>query len=178
MSVVVDEKEEFDFALPFQVTLQSESEEVVLGNQSNIPSGEIRLKVDEPFSLYARNQGSYRLGLNLFGRFRFKEIRLDVVDTHYAVPCGVPVGIYLRSSGIMVIGTGRIRCQSGEEKEPAYGILQSGDYIEAINGEPLLLSDLGLASHLEDIAQFAQGNLTVTFGIQLAAACIILPFWP
>ncbi|MCI9162793.1 MAG: SpoIVB peptidase [Lachnospiraceae bacterium] len=137
LSVVVDEKEEFDFALPFQVTLQSESEEVVLGNQSNIPSGEIRLKVDEPFSLYARNQGSYRLGLNLFGRFRFKEIRLDVVDTHYAVPCGVPVGIYLRSSGIMVIGTGRIRCQSGEEKEPAYGILQSGDYIEAINGEPL-----------------------------------------
>ncbi|MCI8269386.1 MAG: SpoIVB peptidase [Lachnospiraceae bacterium] len=137
LSVVVDEEEEFDFALPFQVTLLSESEEVVLGNQSNIPSDEIRLNVDEPFSLRARNLGSYRLGLKLFGKFQFKEIQLDVVDTHYAVPCGVPVGIYLRSSGVLVIGTGRIRCQSGEEVEPAYGILQSGDYIEAINGEPL-----------------------------------------
>lgn len=137
LSVVVDEKEEFDFALPFQVTLLSDSEEVVLGNQSDIPSDEIRLKVDEPFSLYAKNLGSYHLGLKLFGKFQFKEIQLDVVDTHYAIPCGVPVGIYLRSNGVLVIGTGRIRCQDGEETEPAYGILQSGDYIEAINGEPL-----------------------------------------
>lgn len=137
LSVVVDEKEEFDFALPFQVTLLSDSEEVVLGNQSDIPSDEIRLKVDEPFSLYAKNLGSYHLGLKLFGKFQFKEIQLDVVDTHYAVPCGVPVGIYLRSNGVLVIGTGRIRCQDGEETEPAYGILQSGDYIEAINGQPL-----------------------------------------
>lgn len=37
----------------------------------------------------------------------------------------------------MVIGTGRIRCQNGQEVEPAYGVLESGDYIEAINGEPL-----------------------------------------
>lgn len=59
------------------------------------------------------------------------------MDTHYAVPCGVPVGIYLKSKGVLVIGTGRIRCRDGEEVEPAYGVLQSGDYIEAINGEPL-----------------------------------------
>ena len=60
-----------------------------------------------------------------------------MVDTHYAIPCGVPVGIYLKSQGVMVIGTGRIRCQNGQEVEPAYGVLESGDYIEAINGEPL-----------------------------------------
>ncbi len=137
LSVVVNEREEFDFALPFDVSLLSDSEEVVLGNRSNIPSDEIRLGVDESFSLYGRNQGSYRLGLKLFGRFPFKEIQVDVVDTHYAIPCGVPVGIYLRSKGVLVIGTGRIRCQDGEEVEPAYGVLQSGDYIEAINGEPL-----------------------------------------
>ena len=109
LSVVVKEKEEFDFSLPFDVTLLSESEEVVLGNQSDIPSDEIRLKVDEPFSLYAKNLGSYRLGLKLFGRFQFKEIQLDVVDTHYAIPCGIPVGIYLKSNGVLVIGTGRIQ---------------------------------------------------------------------
>ncbi len=137
LSVVVDEEEHFAFALPFDVTLLSDSEEVLLGNESHIPSGEIRLKGDEAFSLYAKNLGSYRLGLKLFGRFPFKEIQLDVVDTHYAIPCGVPVGIYLKSQGVMVIGTGRIRCQNGQEVEPAYGVLESGDYIEAINGEPL-----------------------------------------
>ena len=137
VSVVVQEQEEFDFQLPFGVTLLSESEEVVLGSKSNIPSGEIRLKSDESFSLYASNQGSYRLGMKLFGKIRFKEIEVDVVDTQYAIPCGSPIGIYLKSNGIMVIGTGRIQMEDGQETEPAYGLLESGDYIEAINGTPL-----------------------------------------
>lgn len=137
VSVVVQEKEEFDFQLPFGVTLLSESEEVVLGNKSNIPSGEIRLKSDEPFSLYASSRGSYRLGMKLFGKISFKEIEVDVVDTQYAVPCGSPVGIYLKAKGVMVIGTGRIQQADGRETEPAYGLLESGDYIEAINGTPL-----------------------------------------
>ena len=62
---------------------------------------------------------------------------MEVVDTQYAVPCGLPVGIYLRSRGVMVIGTGRVTDMTGQELEPAYGLLQSGDYIEAINGQPL-----------------------------------------
>lgn len=146
VSVVVQEQEEFDFQLPFGVTLLSESEEVVLGSKSNIPSGEIRLKSDESFSLYASNQGSYRLGMKLFGKIRFKEIEVDVVDTQYAIPCGSPIGIYLKSNGIMVIGTGRIQMENGQETEPAYGLLESGDYIEAINGTPLRVRRLWLRS--------------------------------
>lgn len=137
LNLVAQEREELDLALPFDVTLFSESEEVVLGNESDIPSNQIRLKTDESLSLYARNQGSYRIGLNLFGKIRFKEIQVDVVDTQYAIPCGLPVGIYLKSKGVMVIGTGRIVGEDGQETEPAYGVLQSGDYIEAINGKPL-----------------------------------------
>lgn len=137
LNIVAQEKEELNLELPFDVTLFSESEEVVLGNTSDIPSNEIRLKTDEPLSLYAKNQGSYRIGLNLFGKIRFKEIQVDVVDSQYAVPCGLPVGIYLKSKGVMVIGTGRIVGEDGQEVEPAYGVLQTGDYIEAINGQPL-----------------------------------------
>lgn len=137
LSVVVDEKEEFSFSFPLDMTLLSESEEVTLGNASNIPAREIRMKAAEPFSLYAKNQGSYQLNLKLFGKIQFKEIQVDVVDTKYAVPCGVPVGIYLKSEGVMVIGTGSVVTSEGQEAEPAFGVLQSGDYIEAINGEPM-----------------------------------------
>jgi len=137
LNVVVGEEEEFYFHLPFDLTLISESEEVVLGKESNIPSQEINLRIEEPFSLRATDQGSYKLGLKLFGTISLKEIELNVMDTQYAIPCGVPVGIYLKSSGIMVIGTGRITLADGQESEPAYGVLQSGDYIEAINGKPL-----------------------------------------
>lgn len=151
LNLVAREREELALELPFDVTLFSESEEVVLGNQSDIPSNEIRLKTDESLSLYAKNQGSYQIGLNLFGKIPFKQIQVDVVDSQYAIPCGLPVGIYLKSKGVMVIGTGRIIGEDGQETEPAYGVLQSGDYIEAINGQPLkdkeaLITNL---SHLE-----------------------------
>lgn len=137
LSIIVQEEESFTFALPFDMTLSSESEEVVLGTRSNIPADQIRLRGTEEFSLYSSSEGSYRLALDLFGTIRFKEIEVEVVNTQYVVPCGVPVGIYLQSDGIMVIGTGRVRQMDGQETEPAYGILQSGDYIEAFNGEPL-----------------------------------------
>jgi stage IV sporulation protein B len=110
---------------------------VVLNNGTNIPSEKIHLQVNQPFSLYSENQGSYRLGLKLFGWIQLKDIQVNVVDTKYAIPCGTPIGIYLKSDGVMVIGTGDVTKRDGMVVEPAFGILQSGDYIEAINGMPL-----------------------------------------
>ena len=137
LSIVEGEEESFSLELPLGTTLEKESEEVVLRGSSGIPENEIRIQPDTSFSLYAKENGSFRLGLKLFGAIPLKEIQVDVVDAHYAVPCGMPVGIYLKSRGVMVVGTGRVTDESGQEVEPAYGILQSGDYIEAINGEPL-----------------------------------------
>ena len=61
---------------------------------------------------------------------------MDVSDTQYAIPCGVPVGIYMKSDGLMVIGTGEVTTEEGQVLDPADGVLRSGDYIEAINGVP------------------------------------------
>ncbi|MBT9778902.1 SpoIVB peptidase [Clostridium sp. MCC353] len=137
LNIVVSEEEQFHFTMPLSSTLFSESEEVVLNNGSDIPSNQITIQGKEPFSLYSNNQGSYRLGIKLFGWLQLKEIQVDVVDTRYAIPCGVPIGIYLKSDGIMVIGTGKVTDTQGMETEPAMGILKSGDYIESINGQPL-----------------------------------------
>lgn len=136
-SVAEGEETSFSLDLPLYTTLLSESEEVILKGDSGIPQDEIRIRPDQEFSLYARKDGNFRLGLKLFGTIPFKEISVNVEDACYAVPCGMPVGIYLKSRGVMVIGTGKVTDENGSEAEPAYGILQSGDYIEAINGQPL-----------------------------------------
>ena len=150
LNIVAEEEEQFHFSMPFGVTLSSDSEEVVLSNGSNIPSDQIHLSVNQPFSVYSESQGSYRIGLKLFGWLQLKDIEVDVVDTKYLVPCGTPVGIYLKSDGIMVIGTGDVTKKDGMIVEPAFGILQSGDYIEAINGKPLNTKE-ALVSELNDI---------------------------
>ena len=134
LNLVVSEEEVFNFSLPFGVTLESDCEEVVLGSTSNIPEGQVRVQNAEPVSMYGTTKGSYHIGMKLFGIFEMKDIQVDVVEDMYAVPCGMPVGIYLKSDGIMVIGTGEIVNEAGNVVEPAYGILKSGDYIEKVNG--------------------------------------------
>ena len=136
LNLVVAEEEDFHFSLPFGISLQSESEEVVLSNGSNIPSDEIHLQLNQPFFMYSGQEGVYHLDLKLFGLFSLKNIEVDVSDTRYAVPSGQPVGIYMKSDGLMVIGTGEVKAEDGEVLEPADGVLKSGDYIEAINGVP------------------------------------------
>ncbi len=137
LNIIAEEPGEIHMQLPFGVTISCESQEVSLGNGSDIPADEIRLSTGQTLSLYGEKQGSYQLGMKLFGTVLFKEIQVDVVEPRYAVPCGAPVGIYLKASGILVIGTGRVTDTSGRESEPALGVLRSGDYIEAINGKPL-----------------------------------------
>ena len=137
VSIVEEEKEEFTFPLPFFTTLSSESKQVVLGNESNIPADEITISGKQTFSMYGEDLGSYQVGLKLFGLIKLKDIQVDVVETRYAIPCGAPIGIYLKSDGILVIGTGKLTGEGGEETEPAQGILKTGDYIEALNGNPV-----------------------------------------
>ena len=130
-------EEDFSFGLPLKATIISDSEEVSLGNESNIPADQITISGRQHFSMIAGEQGSYQVGLKLFGLIKLKDIQVDVVDTRYAIPCGSPIGIYLKSDGVMVIGTGRITGPDGMEVEPAFGILKTGDYIEAFNGKPM-----------------------------------------
>ena len=162
-SVAEGEETSFSLDLPLYTTLLSESEEVILKGDSGIPQDEIRIRPDQEFSLYARKDGNFRLGLKLFGTIPFKEISVNVEDAFYAVPCGMPVGIYLKSRGVMVIGTGKVTDENGSEAEPAYGILQSGDYIEAINGEPLsdkeaLITSLNRMGESEALLRVRRGG--------------------
>ena len=137
VSIIQNQEEEFSFGLPLKATISSDSKEVSLGNESNIPADQITISGKQHFSMFAQEQGSYQVGLKLFGVIKLKDIQVDVVDTRYAIPCGKPIGIYLKSDGVMVIGTGRITGTDGMEVEPAYGVLKSGDYIEAFNGKPM-----------------------------------------
>ena len=162
-SVAEGEETSFSLDLPLYTTLLSESEEVILKGDSGIPQDEIRIRPDQEFSLYARKDGNFRLGLKLFGTIPFKEISVNVEDACYAVPCGMPVGIYLKSRGVMVIGTGKVTDENGSEAEQAYGILQSGDYIEAINGEPLsdkeaLITSLNRMGESEALLRVRRGG--------------------
>lgn len=95
-----------------------EEEVVAVGSQgkSNIPSNEIKVNC------------------KLLGVIPIKEIQVNVVEKKKVIPGGMPIGIYMKTSGILVVGTGIVGGMDGLDYEPAANIVQSGDYIMAING--------------------------------------------
>ena len=137
VNVVVQEEENFNFSLPMAATLTSESQEVSLLGASNIPSDAIDLVLDEDFQIVGSSTGSYSVSCKLFGLIPMKEIEVAVVNPRYVYPIGEPIGIYLETQGIMIVGTGAVADLSGVERDPARDQVQSGDYITAVNGEPI-----------------------------------------
>ncbi len=61
-------------------------------------------------------------------------VATEEVSTNLLIAGGIPVGIYMDTSGIMVINTTTIQSIDGSEVAPAQNIVQAGDYITAING--------------------------------------------
>ena len=57
--------------------------------------------------------------------------------TRKYMPVGMPVGIYIRTKGVMVLGVSEVTDESGKKTEPAKNILKSGDYILEVDGEEI-----------------------------------------
>jgi stage IV sporulation protein B len=61
-------------------------------------------------------------------------VGIRVIEDQELIPVGVPIGIYVKTEGVMVIGTGEFRSVNGEKVAPAEHILKSGDYVVKLNG--------------------------------------------
>ncbi len=66
-----------------------------------------------------------------------KTNRTKVLETEEVIPCGRPIGIYINTKGVLVIGTGEITDEQGVKKEPANPKIQAGDYILELNGKTI-----------------------------------------
>jgi len=95
---------------------------------------------------YANNH--YTISYKYLGVIPLKETSVEVVQPQLLIPGGVPVGIYVETAGVMVIGTGKVEGADGLTYEPALEKVQPGDYIQAVNGAPI--------SEKEDLIEVVQ----------------------
>ncbi|HHV10709.1 MAG TPA: SpoIVB peptidase [Clostridiales bacterium] len=137
IKLVVDKKESFDFNMPMEGMIETDNIGVISVNNLKVPSNQINIDLNEPFTLESSSTGKYNISLKLFGLFNFKNISLDVIETRELIPCGTPIGIYVETDGILVLGSGRITGKDGLNYEPISNKLKSGDYILSINGVKL-----------------------------------------
>lgn len=129
--IVVNTEQEFDFSLPF--TGEADLTQVGAVNLNRkLSEGEtIHMDFSRPFTIKADQTGDMKIALRLFGIIPLRSVSVKVVDEREVVPCGMAIGIYVETDGLLVLGTGEVTDRKGQTREPALHVVKSGDYILA-----------------------------------------------
>lgn len=102
---------------------------------AGLPKNAVRITIENDHSAIGDASASYTAQYKLLGIIDLKSVPVNVVEEQEVYPGGMPVGIYVETDGILVIGSGTVTGVDGVEYEPAANILRSGDYILAVNEE-------------------------------------------
>ena len=64
-----------------------------------------------------------------------KEVSAGTGSENLLIPGGMPIGIYMETDGVMVLGTDEIKSSHGSSTSPAKHLVKDGDYIVGIDEE-------------------------------------------
>ena len=130
--------QELDFKVPASGELYREAVEVS-GGANPFPEMDYRIHIDlgRPLTLRASQVDQYKLQLRLFGMIPLKEVDVEVIQDLRLKPSGIPIGIYVRTQGVLVVGIGEFEGEDGQKYNPGKYVFQTGDYILEINDEEI-----------------------------------------
>ena len=118
--VKVGEAISYDFQVPVTVERKEDDMEAIFVEGRSVTPENV-----EP---------SYYVTCKLFGVVPVKDIAVTLVESEAVFAGGMPVGIYAKTKGILVIGMGEVTDWAGVKRNPAKNMLKVGDYIVSVNG--------------------------------------------
>lgn len=121
-------EQELDFRVPASGEIYQEEAVESL-------SKSIHVNFSRGVTLRANQIDHYTMDLKLFGILPYKSVDIQVIQDTTLIPSGLPIGIYVKTNGVLVVGIGEFENPDGETVSPAQYILQSGDYILDVDGE-------------------------------------------
>lgn len=124
LSVTYGEETSFSFSVPASANVYKATSGESCGT----------LDLSRPFSLRGE-EGDMKMEVSLFGLFPLKTVTVNVVEERQVVAAGIPIGIYVRTKGVMVVDISEVRDMDRGMVCPAEHIVKSGDYILEVNGE-------------------------------------------
>ena len=97
----------------------------------------IHVDFAHPVKVKANEIDTYQMDLKLFGVLPYKNVDIEVIQDKMLIPSGIPIGIYVKTNGVLVVGIGEFEDGDGGKVSPAKYILQKGDYILRADGEEI-----------------------------------------
>lgn len=128
-------EQNLNFDVPVSAEIYKTAVEASDFGKSMIPTQKIEIALNRKVTVKAKNIDSYRMDVKLFGVIPIKSIDIEIIQDTRLIPVGMPIGIYVKTEGVLVIGTGTVNGMDGLSYEPSKYLLQSGDYILKVNGQ-------------------------------------------
>lgn len=126
-----------DFRIPASGTLYKDAVEASGQAQSSTEAKAIEIDLHSPVRVKANQVDTYKLTIKLFGVIPLKDVDVEIIQDIRLKPAGIPIGIYVKTQGVLVVGVGEFEGENGQVCKPAERILQPGDYILEMNDEEI-----------------------------------------
>lgn len=115
--------------------LSEEEQEAYLLAMEEEKAKSIHVDFAHTVKFRANEIDAYQMELKLFGVLPYKQVDVEVIQDKLLIPSGMPIGIYVKTDGVLVVGIGEFESSGGDNVSPAKYVLQKGDYILKCNGE-------------------------------------------
>lgn len=111
----------------------------------------IHIDLQGPVTFKTGSTNRYTADLKVFGIIPLKSVDIEIIQDKRVIPAGIPIGIYVKTKGVLVVGIGEFEGETGQAVSPAKYILQPGDYILEVNDEEISGKDrlIDLVTHSE-----------------------------
>lgn len=133
LRIKADVEQTIDLGVP----LTGEMVAVSGQEESNIPAGAVTIDLSRQVTMKMSQDQNYQMNVKIFGILPFKQVGIQVIQEQELTPVGVPIGIYVKAEGLLVVGVGDFQGVDGITYCPAKYAVKSGDYILQMDGEPV-----------------------------------------
>ena len=113
-----------------------EESRAVIENAAVLVKENIEIDIVNGTDISAQNAGVYNAKYTFLG-IPVKDVSLNVVPRTKLIPCGNVSGVVIETKGVLVLGTGKVVDESGNEVSPCSGIIKSGDSVVSVNGKEI-----------------------------------------
>ncbi len=132
-----DTAETVNFKVPASGDIYMEAMEVGGFARSTEKQESIHVDLSGPVTFKTGSINHYIVDLKLFGVVPLKSVDIEIIQDKKVIPAGIPIGIYVKTKGVLVVGVGDFENEEGQIVSPAHYILQPGDYILEMNDEEI-----------------------------------------
>ncbi|MBQ6886610.1 MAG: SpoIVB peptidase [Lachnospiraceae bacterium] len=150
-------EETFDFHVPASGEVYLEAVQVSEFG-SAIQSDTLKVDLSEKLTLKSEKLTTYQMNVKLFGVMPLKQVNIQVIEDRMVMPAGVPIGIYVETEGVLVVGVGEFDGMDGLVYAPSKYIIRNGDYILKVNGETVE----GKKQFMDLVEEYGDEEITLT----------------